>query len=206
MPLLFIVLGVAFIFSLFNMLKIFKPTYNLFLQIVLVLILIGFFGGNIFINNISFNFFVATSCLVLLVLFFVSKLLSLADFVIVFVVGVAYYKLLSFNLSFMLGYNYDYLIKIFLIFVSVINFKSKSKLSFCFLLANVMSIISAFAGYDNYGVMYIDFMISIEILVALLVVLQILRFFKDKEKICCEKKINCLFNFVSSGNLFLFKK
>ena len=165
MPVCFVLLGVfliSYLFGFVNKIKLLKS--YVFLPIT-ILILIGYFYGNIFVTNLSFNLFFALALFILIFYFILKKLISFYDVLISIILSLIYYSIACNNLSFLLTCRFASLIGLILILLSILKHNLSSCISFCLLSSLSISFVSAIVGYDNFGVFVIDLLFVVEVLV-----------------------------------------
>lgn len=164
MPICFILVGIFLISYIFGVVSD-KFLRSFILVPIATLILLGYLFGDVFVLGISFNIFYFIAFMFLLFKIIANKLFSFADVIIISVIGVLYYLIANDNLSFLLTYKLSNIVKCVLILLSILNFKITKCVSFSISLSSVVSFISAYIGFDNFGFFVIDFSFVIEVFI-----------------------------------------
>ena len=165
MPISFIVVGFFLISNLFGFIKFVSKFSCLFLSLISVLILFGYFVENIFVGVVSFNPIFAIVSILIFIFFVVNKLVSfLGCMHVCMCLGMYYYLLLS-NCSYMLSYDSFYVIGVVSFFlVSLFNCKVGFVVNL-FLLSLGVVFLSGLVAYDNFFVFDFNFMFVIDVFV-----------------------------------------
>lgn len=158
MPILFLALGLFLIVICFGYIDFKSIVLKCCWVISIAMIMCGYFTSHIFIGKVSFNVLFALSIVVLFVYLFNKSKVYLSDMLFLIFVGTVYYLMLDDDLSFMVGYS-TY-VKWCIAF-AVVLFYSSNLFKGCFIslcLSMVIMCVSAFYGFDNFGVMELDFL------------------------------------------------
>lgn len=164
MPVLFVVVGVLCISSLFGFVSCKSFFDKLTLTISFLFILFGYFVSDFFVSGVSFNLFflIAYICLALLGFKYIRA--SFFDLCFLFLLGVSYYFLLNSDLSFMVGY-YSVMKPLLALILFAIYRANVYKSAIMSLFSSFVFVcISAYFGFDNFGVVNFDFVFCFEVM------------------------------------------
>ena len=164
MPVLFVMVGVLCISSLFGFVSYKSFFDKLTLTISFFFILFGYFVSDFFVGGVSFNLFflIAYICLALLCVKYIRA--SFFDLCFLFLLGVSYYFLLNSDLSFMVGY-YSVMKPLLALILFAIYRANVYKSAIMSLFSSFVFVcISAYFGFDNFGVVNFDFVFCFEVM------------------------------------------
>lgn len=165
MPISFILVGIFLISNLFGLLNFSKSNYLIFFSIVSMLVLFGYFKGDVFLANVSVNVCFLIFTLLLLAFFVLNKMISLYAILATCVMGFSYYFFLNKDYSLLLDYGSINAIKFLLVLFFLVFSKDARSISNAFFSSIVFVIISAIVSFDNFFVFNFDFLFSIEVFV-----------------------------------------
>ena len=163
MPILFLVAGLlnlSLIFNWINFKSLFLKIYSI---LFLSFLMAGFFAGFMFIESVSFNAFFLIAFLMLW-FFLVCKCgVNLFDVIFVIVVGIGYYTLLNFNLSYLISYSSEVIKFVLFTCIALIPSGNFKKIALSCYISIALLLISGCFGYDNFGVFELDFLFCFDI-------------------------------------------
>jgi len=190
MPLIFFVYGVFLFLFLFGYTPIIMLSFRYKMLCFFIIVLLGFFSYDFYVNKIVVNLFFLAAILWLLIWSFRISKLSIDSIILILFFSIFYFQLLSANQNLAIGYN-DQILKFLIILLILFLFSSdfKKSLSKFLCLLICLTLVSSYSLYNSLDIFYLDFTFLLEVLVYYLMFHFIKESFMFRRWFFYEKKV-----------------
>lgn len=154
MPIVFIFSGLLILLTIFDYYSRFGRRDDIILSCVCLNIMCSYFGGDIFLGRVVLNLFQLIAFT--LVIIRLAKYLSLRIFVLSICSALVYKLCLNANLNIIISFDKNFAFGLVLFFSLLYLGRLASGVCFVCVASVLISILSAFACFDNFGFFKID--------------------------------------------------
>lgn len=163
MPIVFIFSGLLILLIIFDYYSKFGRRDDIVLSFVCLNIMCSYFGGDLFVGRVTFNLFQLIAFA--LIVIGLAKYLSLRILMLSICSALVYKLCLNVSLNIIVSFDKNFVFGLVLIFSLLYLGRLASGVCFVSVASALISILSAFACFDNFGFLKIDLTFLFELVI-----------------------------------------